>query len=48
MATNNRIRVSELEFDQIKQNLKSFLQGQATFSDYDFDGSNLSVILDSL
>ena len=45
---NNRIRVSELEFDQIKQNLKSFLQGQATFSDYDFDGSNLSVILDIL
>jgi hypothetical protein len=45
---NNRIRVSELEFDQIKQNLKSFLQGQATFSDYDFEGSNLSVILDIL
>lgn len=48
MATNNRIRVAELDFDSIKTNLKNFLQGQATFSDYDFEGSNLSVLLDIL
>lgn len=45
---NRRIRVSELDFDTIKTNLKDFLQGQATFSDYDFEGSNLSIILDIL
>jgi hypothetical protein len=45
---NNRIRVSELEFDSIKENLKDFLRGQAQFSDYDFDGSNLSVLIDLL
>lgn len=45
---NRRIRVSELDFDTIKTNLKDFLQGQSTFSDYDFEGSNLSIILDIL
>lgn len=45
---NNRIRVSELEFDSIKENLKDFLKGQAQFSDYDFEGSNLSVLIDLL
>lgn len=45
---NNRIRVSELEFDSIKENLKDFLRGQAQFSDYDFEGSNLSVLIDLL
>lgn len=48
MATNNRIRVSELEFDSIKENLKDFLRGQAQFSDYDFEGSNLSILIDLL
>lgn len=45
---NNRIRVSELEFDSIKENLKNFLKGQSQFSDYDFEGSNLSVLIDLL
>jgi hypothetical protein len=49
MATNNkRITVSDLDFDAIKANLKSFLQGQSEFSDYDFEGSGLSVLLDVL
>lgn len=49
MATNNnRLRVAELDFDQIKANLKDFLRGQDTFSDYDFEGSGLSVIVDLL
>lgn len=46
--SNKRIRVSELDFDGIKANLKEFLRGQDTFSDYDFEGSNLSVLLDIL
>lgn len=49
MANNNkRIQVSELDFDAIKTNLKTFLQGQTAFQDYDFEGSGLSVLLDVL
>jgi hypothetical protein len=48
MAINKRIPTTELDFDEIKLNLKTFLQGQSEFADYDFDGSALSVILDVL
>lgn len=41
-------RVTELDFDTIKQNLKLYLQEQSQFTDYDFEGSNLSVLLDLL
>jgi len=44
----NRLRVTELDFDTIKQNLKAFLNQQSEFTDYDFDGSGLSVLLDIL
>ena len=37
MAANNAIRVSDINFDQIKTNLKSFLSDQNEFSDYDFE-----------
>jgi hypothetical protein len=42
------LRIAELDFDDIKSNLKTFLQGQAEFTDYDFEGSSLSVLLDIL
>lgn len=45
---NNKIRTSELDFDQIKENLKEYMRGQSEFSDYDFDGSALSILLDVL
>jgi hypothetical protein len=48
MAINKRIPTTDLDFDEIKTNLKTFLQGQSEFADYDFDGSALSVILDVL
>lgn len=48
MATNKKINVTELDFDAIKANLKEFLRGQSEFSDYDFEGSGLSVLLDIL
>lgn len=49
MANNNRrIQVGELDFDAIKLNLKNFLKGQSEFSDYDFEGSGLSTLLDVL
>ena len=44
----DRLRVTELDFDTIKQNLKTFLNQQSEFSDYDFEGSGLSVLLDIL
>jgi len=48
MATNKNITTAELDFDAIKLNLKTYLQGQDTFKDYDFDGAGLTVLLDLL
>lgn len=48
MSTNNRFKVSDLDYNQIRQNLKTFMQGQAEFSDYDFDGSAMSTLIDIL
>ena len=45
---NKRITTTDLDFDTIKANLKSFMQGQTEFADYDFDGSAMSVLLDVL
>ncbi len=44
----DRLRVTELDFDTIKQNLKNFLRQQSEFVDYDFEGSSLSILLDIL
>lgn len=44
----NNLNVTELDFDQIKNNLKNYLKTQSDFNDYDFDGSGLSVLLDVL
>tara|TARA_R110002167_G_scaffold321640_1_gene527515 strand:+ start:242 stop:2089 length:1848 start_codon:yes stop_codon:yes gene_type:complete len=46
MASN--LKVTELDFNQIKTNLKNFLKTQTEFNDYDFDGSGMSVLLDVL
>jgi hypothetical protein len=48
MTERKSLSVNSVEFDNIKSNLKSFLQNQSTFKDYDFDGSGLSVMLDLL
>ena len=40
--------VTELDFDGIKNNLKTFLTAQSEFSDYDFDASGISVLVDLL
>jgi hypothetical protein len=42
------IRITELDFDAIKNNLKNYLKSQSQFSDYNFEGSGLSVLLDVL
>ena len=44
----SNLRISELDFDQIKTNLKTFLKAQSEFTDYDFEGSGLSTLLDVL
>ena len=45
---SNKLVVSDYDFDAIKVNLKSFLQGQTSFQDYDFEGSSLNILLDIL
>lgn len=45
---NKRIKVNELDFDAIKSNLKDYLRGQSQFSDYDFEGAGMNILLDVL
>ena len=45
---SNKLTVSELDFDNIKTNLRTFLQGQSEFQDYNFEGSGFAVLLDVL
>ena len=49
MAVNERrLNVTELDFNDIKENLKIFLKGQTEFKDYDFEGSGMNILLDTL
>ena len=48
MATNKKLEVTDLDFDSIKTNLKKFLRQQDQFTDYDFEGSTISSLLDVL
>jgi hypothetical protein len=43
-----QLNVTELDFFGIRQNLKTYLEAQEEFSDYNFDGSGLSVLIDLL
>lgn len=47
-GANSNIQLSGLDFDNIKNNLRTFLQSQDTFKDYNFEGAGLSVLLDIL
>ena len=46
--TSRNIKVTELDFDEIKKNIKTYLKAQNAFSDYNFEGSGLSILLDVL
>lgn len=46
--TSSLLRVTELDFDSIKNNLKTFLKSQSEFTDYDFEGSAMNILLDVL
>ena len=39
---------TNLDFDQIKQSIKDYLRSNSKFTDFDFEGSNFSVLIDTL
>ena len=41
-------KFSDLDFDQIKESIKSYLRANSDFSGFDFEGSNFSVLIDTL
>jgi len=45
---NPKTPITELDFDSIKSQLKTYLKTQTQFKDYNFEGSNLSAMLDVL
>jgi len=48
MMSNNFLTATELDFNSLKNNLKQYLSGQQQFADYNFDASNMSVLIDLL
>ena len=42
------VNFTNLDFDQIKSSIREYLRANSNFTDYDFEGSNLSVIIDTL
>ena len=42
------VNFSNVDFDQIKTSIKDYLKANSNFTDYDFEGSNLSTILNTL
>lgn len=48
MAANSSITLTSLDFDSHRESLKSYLKEQAALKDYDFDSSNMAVLLDLL
>ena len=47
-TTEKKLNVTDLDFDDIKGNLKTFMRNQDEFTDYDFEGSGMSALLDVL
>jgi len=48
MTANSSIILSNIDFDTHKNTLKQYLKSQTRFQDYDFEGSNINVLLDIL
>ena len=46
MPANNALKVTGIDFDTIRSNLKTFLSSQNEFKDYDFEGSTIATLLD--
>lgn len=47
-GANSSIQMTDLDFNTIKNNFKTFLKSQDTFKDYNFEGSGMSVLMDVL
>ena len=45
---SSQINATDLDFETISENIKTYLKGQDKFKDYDFEGSNLNVLIDML
>lgn len=48
MTTNNNIQIADTDFDSILNNFRSYLKSQDKFNDYNFDGSSMSIFLETL
>ena len=50
MATvkSSNINITDLDFEGVESSLKEYLKGQSVLKDYDFEGSNLSILVDLL
>lgn len=48
MAANSSVSLTSLDFDSYKRELKAFLKQQSAFKDYDYESSNMNVLLDVL
>lgn len=48
MSSNSSIILSNLDFDTLKNTFKAYMKSQDKFNDYDFEGSNINVLLDVL
>jgi hypothetical protein len=48
MAANSAINVTSLNFDAIKTSMKTYIQAKPEFTDYNFEGSTISMLLDLL
>ena len=48
LNTLGKLQITELDFDEIKSNLKTYLKGQTQFTDFDFEASGMNILLDTL
>lgn len=48
MTDTKRLDVTDIDFESIRSNLKSYMQSQETLQDYDFEGSAITSIIDLL
>ena len=48
MAINGAKNITDIDFEDIRSNLQTYLEAQDRFKDYDFNGSGLSILLDTL
>jgi len=48
MSANSKVNLTNIDFDSLKSSLKTFMKSQSQFSDFDFEGAGINIILDLL